>query len=86
MIALYFTFHIYCFIPAASRMSLQKALLLLPALKALEVALEGVYLNECPWVSMSNSSYQYIQMARISIITICNTVYIALFYLLCKGW
>ena len=35
---------------------------------------------------MSNSAYQYIQMARISIITICYTVFIAIFYLLSKGW
>ena len=35
---------------------------------------------------MDNSTYQYIQMAKISIITICYTVFVAIFYLLCKGW
>jgi hypothetical protein len=81
-----FSIYLYVFIPAESRLSLQKSLLLLPAMKALEVVLEGVWLDYCPWVGMSNSAYQYIQMARISIITICYTVFIAIFYLLSKGW
>lgn len=80
------TVYLYVFIPAESRLSLQKTLLLLPALKAMEVFLEGLWLGYCPWVGMSNSAYQYIQMARISIITICYTVFIAVFYLLSKGW
>ena len=84
--AIFFTIYLYLFIPSESRLSLQKSLLLLPAMKALEVVLEGIWLNYCPWVDMSNSSYQYIQMARISIITICYTVFIAIFYLLSKGW
>ena len=84
--AIVFSLYLYIFIPAESRLSLQKSLLMLPALKAMEVILEGVWLSYCPWVGMSNSAYQYIQMARISIITICYTVFIAVFYLLCKGW
>lgn len=51
------TIYLYVFIPAESRLSLQKSLLLLPALKALEVFLEGLWLNNCPWVGMSNSAY-----------------------------
>ena len=85
-LAILFTTHLYLCIPPDSRLSMQKSLLLLPALKSLEVVLEGVWLDYCPWVGMDNSSYQYIQMARISIITICYTVFIAVFYLLSKGW
>ena len=54
------TLYLYVFIPAESRNSLQKALLLFPALKAVEVFLEGIWLSYCPWVDMSNSAYQYI--------------------------
>jgi len=35
---------------------------------------------------MNSSAYQYIQMARISIITICYTVFLAYLFLLAKGW
>ena len=52
--------YLYVFIPAESRLSLQKSLLLFPALKAIEVVLEGIWLSYCPWVDMSNSAYQYI--------------------------
>ena len=55
-----FTLYLYVFIPVESRLSLNKSLLLLPALKAMEVVLEGVWLDYCPWVGMSNSAYQYI--------------------------
>ena len=54
------TLYLYVFIPSESRLSLQKSLLLLPALKAMEVVLEGIWLDYCPWVGMSNSAYQYI--------------------------
>jgi len=54
------TFHLYVNTPTLSRLSLQKSLLLMPALKALEVFLEGIWLDYCPWVGMSNSAYQYI--------------------------
>ena len=82
----FFLLYLYVFIPAESRLTLQKSLLLLPALKSLEVVLDGIWLDYCPWVGMDNSTYQYIQMAKISIITICYTVFVALFYLLSKGW
>ena len=81
-----FLLHLYVCIPADSRLTLQKSLLLFPALKALEVILDGIWLDYCPWVGMDNSTYQYIQMAKISIITICYTVFVAIFYLLSKGW
>ena len=81
-----FLLHLYVCIPADSRLTLQKSLLLFPALKSLEVILDGIWLDYCPWVGMDNSTYQYIQMAKISIITICYTVFVAIFYLLSKGW
>ena len=56
-LAAFFTGYLYLYIPAESRLSLQKSLLLLPALKALEVGLQGIWLSNCPWVGMSNSSY-----------------------------
>ncbi len=59
-LAAFSTAHLYLFTPSDSRLSLQKSLLLLPALKAMEVFLEGIWLDYCPWVGMSNSAYQYI--------------------------
>ena len=35
---------------------------------------------------MTSSKYQYIQMARISVVTICYTVFLAYLFLICKGW
>jgi len=55
-------------------------------LKCLEVGLEGGWLSMCPWYSVTNSAVQYVQMARISVITIAYTVFLSIFYLLCKGW
>ena len=59
-LAVLFTAHLYLCIPPESRLSLQKSLLLLPALKSLEVVLQGVWLDYCPWVGMDNNSYQYL--------------------------
>lgn len=84
-IAIVFTAHLYLCTPSHSRLNLQKSLILLPIIKAVEVILEGLWLDHCPWVS-TTSSYQYVQMARISIVTICYTTLIAIFYLLSKGW
>ena len=85
IIALGFTGYLYKQ-PAEARLSLQKSVIVFPALKALEVVLEGAYLGFCPWLTLNSNSYQYIQMARISVVTICYTVFLAFFYLLCKGW
>lgn len=49
--------YLYFFIPSESRLSLQKSLILLPAMKALEVFLQGLWLDYCPWVGMDNSAY-----------------------------
>jgi len=57
LVAALMTLYLYVFIPAESRLSLEKSLLLLPLLKALEVVLEGLWLDYCPWVGMSNTAY-----------------------------
>ena len=67
------------------RLPLQKSLILLPSLKFLEELLEGGFLGLCPWYSLDSNAIQYIQMARISIITIAYTLFLAYFYFLCKG-
>ena len=86
LITLIFTIYLYC-MPEQERFSLQKSLLLLPSLKAFEVLLDGAFLNMCPWYgNPGTSSIQYVQMARISVVTICYTAFLAYFYLLCKGW
>jgi len=65
---------------------MQKMLMTIPLIKALEVVLEALYLSMCPWYSITSSGIQYIQMARISVDTIAYTIFLSFFYLLCKGW
>lgn len=59
---------------------------MLPTLKCMETLLEGGYLSYCPFVSAENNGVQYMQMARISVITITYTVFLSFLYLICKGW
>lgn len=80
-----FTVWLYC-TPESERFSLQKSLIMLPTLKCLEVFLEGGYLSYCPFYSITSNGIQYMQMARISVITITYTVFLSFLYLLCKGW
>ena len=86
VIAIVFTVYLYACVPASERHNLQKGLMVLPYIKALEVGLEGGYLSMCPWYSVTSSGIQYVQMARISVITIAYTIFLSFFYLLCKGW
>lgn len=51
-----------------------------------ESLITGLYIGECPWISSANSTDKYIEMARISIVTIAYTIFIAILYLMCKGW
>jgi hypothetical protein len=47
--------------PPLERFSMQKSLIMLPALKALEVVLDGSFLNMCPWFGNPNeTSIQYV--------------------------
>jgi len=59
---------------------------MLPTLKCFETLLEGGFLAYCPWYSLTSNGVQYMQMARISIITITYTVFLSFLYLMCKGW
>jgi len=59
---------------------------MLPFLKCAETSLEGGFFSYCPFYSVDSNGVQYVQMARISCITITYTVFLSLFYLICKGW
>lgn len=86
LITIVYTAYLYI-MPPLERFTLQKSLIMLPSLKALEVLLDGCFLNMCPWYGNPNeTSIQYVQMARISVITICYTAFLAFFYILSKGW
>lgn len=65
---------------------LQKTLTLIPACKVFESMITGFYLDACPWVQNENPSEKYLDMARISIITITYTIFLALLFLVSKGW
>jgi hypothetical protein len=85
-ITIVYTTYLYC-MPVIERFSMQKSMIMLPALKTLEVFLDGCFLSMCPWYGQPNeTSIQYVQMARISVITICYTAFLAFFYILSKGW
>jgi hypothetical protein len=86
VITIAYTVYLYM-MPAIERFSMQKSMIMLPALKTLEVFLDGCFLSMCPWYGQPNeTSIQYVQMARISVITICYTAFLAFFYILSKGW
>jgi hypothetical protein len=85
LITIVYTVWLYC-MPLQERLSIQKSSIMLPLLKCMEVFLEGGYLSYCPFYSVSNNGLQYMQMARISIITITYTVFLSYLYLICKGW
>ena len=61
---------------------------LFPICKMLETLIDGLYLNVCPWITAEgiDSADKYLDMARITVITISYTVFLALLYLICKGW
>jgi hypothetical protein len=70
----------------ANALYLQRSLIMLPIIKIFETLITGLYLNKCPWVISEDPSEKYIDMARISIITLSYTVMLALMYLMSKGW
>lgn len=65
---------------------LQRVLMLIPGCKFFETMINGLYYNACPWLSAQEPSEKYIEMARISIITIVYTIMLALLYIMSKGW
>ena len=75
-----------CVLNKRHALHLQRSLLVIPAMKAIESLINSLYLDSCPWVSQTNLTEKYIDMARISIVTFAYTVLLAFFYLLSKGW
>jgi hypothetical protein len=65
---------------------MQKILFLIPGCKFLECLINGLFYNACPWLGAQNPSEKYLEMARISIITIVYTILLALLYIMSKGW
>lgn len=65
---------------------LHKVLILIPVCKFLETLINGLFYNACPWLGAQDPSEKYLEMARISIITIVYTVMLALLYIMSKGW
>lgn len=57
-----------------------------PLCKIFEALISGLYFNACPWVSTTDGGEKYLDMARISIVTISYTVFLAMLYLISKGW
>lgn len=63
-------------------------MIVFPFFKFLETLIDGLYLGACPWIDetgLSNSD-RYLDMGRITIITITYTIFMAIIYLICKGW
>jgi hypothetical protein len=52
----------------------------------LETLINGLFLRICPWISSLEPSEKYLDMGRISIVTISYTVFLALLYIVSKGW
>lgn len=68
---------------------LQKVLTLFPFCKIWETMVSGFFYRDCPWVTPgngSNSSERYANVSRIIIFTISYTIFLALLYLISKGW
>jgi len=63
----------------------QKTLTLIPLFKSLEICITAAFIANCPW-NPADSNLKYLDMARISIITIACTIYLALFYIISQGW
>lgn len=57
-----------------------------PVCKVFESMITGFFIDDCPWTNQTNSSDKYIEMARISIVTISYTIFLAVLYLMSKGW
>lgn len=77
---------LYCYVPKPKRLSLQRTLLLLPLSKALETGLEALFLYQCPFNSVTSNLLEYINMARVSLITIAYTIFLSVMFLICQGW
>jgi hypothetical protein len=70
----------------AHSLYLQRSLIIIPLIKIFETLINGLYLNSCPWISSQDPTEKYIDMARISIVTLTYTVLLAFLFLMSKGW
>ena len=66
-------------------MPLQKMLLLIPICKSIECFMYYGYLLQCPWIT-TDATVRYIAMAYISTVTIFNTLFLSMVYVISRGW
>jgi hypothetical protein len=78
----YITYHHY----KAHSIFMHRILILIPACKTFECMINGLFYNACPWTGAQNPGEKYLEMARISIITVAYTMMLALLYIIAKGW
>lgn len=65
---------------------LNRILMIIPVCKCLETMINGLFYNACPWLGAQDPGEKYLEMARISIVTIVYTALLALLYIIAKGW
>ena len=85
LIAIGWYIHVYRIHKPRSQ-QIQKIMTILPVIKIFEMLIQGLLYNDCPWVSVQDSSEKYLEMARISIVTVSHTMLLSLFFIIAKGW
>ena len=70
----------------AHTLYMQRILFLVPCCKFLECFINGLFYSDCPWLGAQDPGEKYLEMARISIITVVYTMMLALFYIMARGW
>ena len=60
--------------------------MLIPSIKLAESLINSLYLTECPWLTSLYPEDKYIEMSRISIVTLTYTILLSLISILSKGW
>ena len=58
----------------------------IPFLKLFETIVEGIYVQACPWLDSIDQIEKYVEMTRISVVTIIYAMLLAFLYVLSKGW
>ena len=67
-------------------MTIQRTLLLIPLIKLAESMINALFLTHCPWLSSLNPEDKYIEMSRISIVTLTYTILLSIISVISKGW
>jgi hypothetical protein len=70
----------------AHTLYMQRILFLVPCCKFMECFINGLFYAKCPWLGAQDAGEKYLEMARISIITVVYTMMLALLYIIAKGW